>query len=142
MAIGLDGRHEAGQKLMRKHKDEQRGLVARLGQIRDGHDVLRQSDARQILDVLVLLVDHFGELPLRPVLQLDRLLVHPHGHLRFDVREAGAVAPDEGGDGRAPVAAADDTDAVMLLGRVLRVGIEEDLAVVRVAHGEFGRCWK
>ena len=118
---------------MRKDKDEQRGLIAGLGQVGDGHDVLGQLDARQVLDVLVLLVDHLGQLPLGAVLQLDRLLIDPHGNLRFDVGQPGAVPPDEGGDGRAPVAAADDADAIVLLGRVLRVGVEEDF-VVRVAH--------
>ena len=118
---------------MRKDKDEQRGLIACLGQVGDGHDVLRQLDPRQILDVLVLLVDDLRQLALGAILQLDRLLVHPHGHLRFDVRQTGAVPSDEGGDGRTPVAAADDADAIVLLGRVLGVGVEEDF-FVRVAH--------
>ena len=143
VAVGLDGRHEPGQKLMRKDKDEQRGLIACLGQVGDGHDVLRQLDARQILDVLALLVDDLRQLALGAILQLDGLLVHPHGHLRFDVRQTGAVAPDEGGDGRTPVAAADDADAIVLLGRVLGVGVEEDF-FVRVAHfdgiGIIGFC--
>ena len=133
VAIGLDGRNEPGQKLMRKHKDEQRGLIACLGQVGDGHDILRQFDARQILDILVLLVDDLRELALGAILQLDHLLVHPHGNLRFDMRQTGAVASDEGGDGRTPVAAANDADAVVLLGRVLGVGIDEDF-FVRVGH--------
>lgn len=140
VAIGLDGRHESGQKLMRKDKDEQRGLIACLGQVGDGHDILRQLDSRQILDILVLLVDDLRELALGTVLQLDHLLVHPHGNLRFDVRQSGAVASDEGGDRRAPVAAADDADAIVLLGRILGVGVDEDI-VVGVGHfGGIGIC--
>ena len=133
MAIGLDGRHESGQKLMRKDKDEQRGLIACLGQVGGSHDILGQLDARKILDILVLLVDDLRELALGAILQLDHLLIDPHGNLRFDVRQTGAVASDEGGDGRTPVAAADDTDAIMLLGGVLGVGVDEDF-FVRVGH--------
>ena len=139
VAVGLDGRHESGQNLMRKDKDEQRGLIACLGQVGDGHDILGQLDARQILDILVLLVDDLGQLALGAILQLDHLLVHPHGNLRFDVRQTGAVASDEGGDGRAPVAAADDANAIVLLGRVLGVGIDEDF-FVRVGHSGIGIC--
>ena len=132
MARRLDRGHEPRQELMRQNENEQSRLIARLGQIGYGHDVIRKPDPGQILDVLVLVVDHLGQLPGGAVFQFDVLLEDPHVDPGLARVEPGAVTSDEGGDGRSPVAAPDYAHAVVLLGAVLRVGVHDDVGIVGV----------
>ena len=96
-------------------------------EIRVGNDVLGQRDARQVLYILVQAVDQLGELlrlggqgRLRVVVLAGLgngvlLLKHPHAHLLLEqVRVLGDVLAHDLGDGGAPVARADDGDAVLL----------------------------
>ena len=70
----------------------------------------RSSGAyRQVLDVLVLGVDDVGQ-----VLAVDVLLEDPHGDLVLELVALEHVAPDNLGDGRAPVPRANDANLLFL----------------------------
>merc|ERR1719364_383792 len=103
-------RADAPEELVGQHEDEQRGSLHGVREVGVGDDVVRELDARQVLDVLVLGVDDVGQ-----VLAVDALLEDPHGHLVVELVAIEHVAPDNLGDGRAPVARANDANLLFLL---------------------------
>ena len=64
---------------------------------------------RQVLDVLVLVVDNVGQ-----VLAVDVLLEDPHGDLVLELVAIQHVAADNLGDRRAPVSRANDANLLLL----------------------------
>lgn len=111
---------------MRDDEDEGVGALDGLGQVGLGDDVVAKVDAREVLDVLVLLVDDLGQLaalelrrregcssqsscrtrPGREPVATHVLLVAPHLDLGVElVRALLDVLADEARNRRAPVAA-------------------------------------
>lgn len=88
-------RTRSPQELMWNDKDQQVGALD--GILKGGHcqDILRKSNARQVLYILVPSVDEGGQgfWGARGVLRVRNLLfVHPHSHFRFEeVRVGGGV---------------------------------------------------
>mmetsp|Transcript_4155 Transcript_4155/g.11909 ORF Transcript_4155/g.11909 Transcript_4155/m.11909 type:complete len:439 (+) Transcript_4155:427-1743(+) len=59
-----NGGKKSWQELVGKDKDQKGCVLARLGEVRNSLDIVGQLDAGEVLDVLVLFVDDFGELSL------------------------------------------------------------------------------
>ena len=93
-----------------EHKDS--AVLNRIHQIRVCVQVVRQVNSGQVLDVLVLLVNHVrqllsagevGAVVRRVLVDLDVLLKHPHLDLLFeDVGLFGGILGDDLGDSAAP----------------------------------------
>mmetsp|Transcript_9339 Transcript_9339/g.22944 ORF Transcript_9339/g.22944 Transcript_9339/m.22944 type:complete len:238 (+) Transcript_9339:2013-2726(+) len=95
--------------------DEHVGGAHRVLQVRVGVDRFRQLHARQVLHVEPGLVDHLGEFFLLASVNFDRLLEDVHVHLGVEqLWIAFHILPDDGRDGRAPVATADQCNLVLL----------------------------
>lgn len=78
------------------------------------HKVLRQLDAWEVLDVLVLRVDDFSQLS-----ALNLFFEHPHVDLLLEeVRLFSSVLGHKLGHGGTPVTGTDDTDSERLWDRV------------------------
>mmetsp|Transcript_26239 Transcript_26239/g.69568 ORF Transcript_26239/g.69568 Transcript_26239/m.69568 type:complete len:435 (-) Transcript_26239:82-1386(-) len=123
-------RHDRREEVVRDDEDHHRRARHALLDIGARDNVRRERDARQVDDVLVLLVDHLGQRlvalvhprlalgwlgaarrahPLA-VLKLDVLLKHPHHHLVIEIGALRGVDTHLGGDGGAPVARTDECD--------------------------------
>ena len=84
-------------------KDEDIGILDGLSHIGDSHNIVRQLDPGKVLPVLVLRVDHLGQL-----LPLKLLLVDPHVDCGLHLIESLAVLAHNGGQCARKVARADD----------------------------------
>mmetsp|Transcript_31235 Transcript_31235/g.97990 ORF Transcript_31235/g.97990 Transcript_31235/m.97990 type:complete len:324 (+) Transcript_31235:227-1198(+) len=106
--------YRARDELVRDHPDQDvsvRGCLLHVGLCAD---VGRQLDAREVLDVLLGLVEDLGELALdAPVLHL--LLEHPHGDCVLKLVMPRRVLGDDLRDGAAPVSTPDHRDLLWVL---------------------------
>lgn len=95
---------------MRKNKDEQSRISTRVFQIGNCHDIGGELNAGQVLDVFVMGVDVIGELDLPTVSIVYHFFKHPHADIVFIVRKAQAVSTYNVGNGRSPIATANDAN--------------------------------
>mmetsp|Transcript_1087 Transcript_1087/g.2481 ORF Transcript_1087/g.2481 Transcript_1087/m.2481 type:complete len:360 (+) Transcript_1087:555-1634(+) len=77
-------------ELVRHDKDQHSRVLASACEVRISDDVLGELDALEVLDILMLLVDDFGQ-----IAAVNLLLVHPHAHLILELLPLEHVAPDD-----------------------------------------------
>ena len=143
----LDLPADVANELVGKVEDKDARVLDGVYQRGVGDNVVRQRDAREVLDVLVVCVDDMGELlglladrgieVLGVLGEGDVLLVNPHLDILLEgIGVLGAVLSNELGHGGAPVTGTDDGNLV-LLGVVvdshfggLRVSADEEVSCI------------